>query len=65
MDETGDRGWGGSSSPIFVMSAVIVRDAEVDRLKAVRDDICDALGKPTSTTLHWAENIKTHPGRLH
>jgi Protein of unknown function (DUF3800) len=63
VDETGDRGWGGSSSPIFVMSAVIVRDEDVPELKALRDRICARLGKPTTTTLHWAENVKAHSAR--
>jgi Protein of unknown function (DUF3800) len=63
VDETGDRGWGGRSSPIFVMSAAMVKDSNVDEMKGLRDDLCDKLGKPRSTELHWAENIKAHSAR--
>jgi hypothetical protein len=65
VDEAGDRGWGGRASPTFVLSAVTVRDTEADALRAMRDQICIDLGKPTSTVLHWAENIKQHSQRKH
>ena len=63
VDEAGDRGWGGRSSPAFVISAVIVRDGEVAALEQLLDNINDGLGKPRTTVLHWAENVKTHPQR--
>lgn len=63
VDETGDRGWGGSASPIFVVTAVIVRDTDVPALKHALDTICARLGKPPSTVLHWAKNIKDHSQR--
>jgi hypothetical protein len=65
VDEAGDRGWGGRSTPTFVISAVIVEDDEADDLRAVLDGINTALGKPPSTTLHWAENVKQHSQRKH
>jgi hypothetical protein len=65
VDEAGDRGWGGRSSPVFVISAVIVRDAESVVLREMLDRINDDLGKPHTTVLHWAENVKTHPQRKH
>jgi hypothetical protein len=63
VDETGDRGWGSKSSDIFVLSAIIVRDSDVPRLQVALDHINNTLGKPSGTTLHWAENIKTHEQR--
>jgi hypothetical protein len=65
VDETGDRGWGGRASPIFVMTAVIARDADVPALKTLRDGICTSLGKPVATVLHWADNVKEHSQRKH
>lgn len=62
-DETGDRGWGGSSSPVFVMSAVIVRDGAEKALVKVLDRINAAMKKPEGTVLHWAENVKMHSQR--
>jgi hypothetical protein len=63
VDETGDRGWGGRSSPIFVVSAVIVRDGYETSLVDALDRINTALMKPAGTVLHWAENVKAHPQR--
>lgn len=63
VDESGDRGWGGKSSDIFVLSAVIVRDADMPQLQAALADINSTLGKPPTTTLHWAENVKGHAQR--
>jgi hypothetical protein len=63
VDETGDRGWGSKSSDIFVLSAIVVRDRDVSRLEAALHHINSTLGKPPATTLHWAENIKTHEQR--
>jgi hypothetical protein len=63
VDETGDRGWGGRSSPIFVLSAIIVRDGYEQSLVGALDTINQALKKPPATVLHWAENIKTHSQR--
>lgn len=63
VDETGDRGWGGRSSPIFVVSAVIVRDADAPLLTGALDRINATLGKPAGTVLHWAENVKEHSQR--
>lgn len=63
VDEAGDRGWGGSSSAIFNLSAIVVRDEDADQLKTVRNDLCDSLGKPQSTVLHWSANVRTHAAR--
>jgi Protein of unknown function (DUF3800) len=63
VDETGDRGWGGRASPIFVASAVIVENGEVKQLTDALDAINSTLGKPLGTVLHWAENVKEHSQR--
>lgn len=63
VDEAGDRGWGGSSSSIFNLSAVMIRDSDADNLKDLRNSLCVDLGKPPNTVLHWSENIKTHGAR--
>lgn len=63
IDEAGDRGWGGRASPVFVLSAVILPEADSDALRSVLDEINAALGKPPGTVLHWASNIKAHSQR--
>jgi hypothetical protein len=63
VDETGDRGWGDRASPIFVMTAVIVRDGGEQALLRALDEMNATLKKPPGTVLHWAENVKTHPQR--
>jgi hypothetical protein len=65
VDESGDRGMGLSSSPYFVLAAVIVPDHRDAELRSVRDTLCKDLGKPTGTVLHFAENIKKHDQRKH
>lgn len=65
VDEAGDRGWGGRSTPIFVLSAVIVQDVERETLRATLDDINADLGKPARTVLHWSSNVKLHAQRKH
>lgn len=63
VDEAGDRGWGGNSSAIFNLSAVVMHDDAVAEVMGVRGSICDELGKPRETVLHWSENIKSHSAR--
>lgn len=63
VDETGDRGWGGRSSPVFVASAVIIKDGTEQQLLQALDRINTTLKKPAGTVLHWAENVKAHPQR--
>src|ERR1039457_2325223 len=46
VDETGDRGWGGRASPIFVVSAVIVKDGRHNELLRGLDQINSDLKKP-------------------
>ncbi|HMK62714.1 MAG TPA: DUF3800 domain-containing protein, partial [Acidimicrobiales bacterium] len=63
MDESGDRGWSGKSSPVFILAALLVPDHLDGQLRAVRSQLCSDLGKPTATVLHWRENIKNHSQR--
>lgn len=65
VDETGDRGWSPTSSPVFVLAAVVVPDELDVHLRLVRDQLCHDLGKPTATVLHWAENLRYHSHRKH
>jgi hypothetical protein len=63
VDETGDRGWGGVSSPIFGLRAVVVardRDAELrDALGRINTNMRRRRNNP----LHWSTNVNDHPSR--
>lgn len=52
-----------SSSPFFILAAVVVPDDRDADLRAERDKLCVALDRPIGTVLHWAENIKRHEQR--
>jgi hypothetical protein len=65
VDEAGDRGWGGASSAVFVMSAVIVRS---DADHTLRDGLAAINGsfrkpRPDTTVVHWADNVREHADR--
>lgn len=66
VDETGDRGHGPSSSPIFGMSAVLVDEkAELEARGAI-DVLRADFGTPATRPLSWKEDIKTnHDRRAH
>lgn len=63
VDETGDRGWGGRSSEVFVLSAVIVEDRLEKECRSVLNEINSTLKRPPGKVLHWAENVKVHSQR--
>lgn len=63
VDEAGDRGWGGRSSPVFVLSAVMAPESERVQLLNALDSINASLAKPRNTVLHWAQNVKQHSQR--
>lgn len=65
VDEAGDRGWGGRSSETFVVSAVIVKDADDRTIRQSLKALTLQLGKPPGTVLHWAENVRVHTARKH
>lgn len=65
VDETGDRGMGGTSSPFFMVAAVIVEDSKEAAARAALAKLRVDLAKPAGTVLHWAQNIKDHMPRRH
>ncbi|MFI7213150.1 DUF3800 domain-containing protein [Micromonospora maritima] len=65
VDEAGDRGWGGASSPYFVLTAVIVRAADDHLIRSRLDQLVDDFKRPQPHVLHWAENIRDHTDRKH
>jgi hypothetical protein len=58
VDEAGDRGWGGRSSPVFVVSAVIVSDDEDAELRRSLDSINRDFGRDPKSVLHWARGAR-------
>ena len=63
VDESGDRGWGPKSTPVFLLAAVIVRQSEEPALTQMLEDVNRALGRQPHTVLHWAENVRRHDQR--
>lgn len=65
VDETGDRGKPGLSSPIFGMAGVVVTDhGERDAraaLRQLRSDFSTPPGRPLS----WKNDLDTHERRVH
>lgn len=65
VDEAGDRGWGRAASPVFVLSAVIVKAVQDTALRAALNSINVGLERPPTRELHWAENLRPHATRKH
>jgi len=65
VDESGDRGSSASATDYFVMSAVVVSDADRPALQGRLASIRNALNKPPGTVLHFARNIKQHGQRVY
>jgi Protein of unknown function (DUF3800) len=63
VDEAGDRGWGGLSSPVFVLSAVVVKRIDDVALRAGLLGINTAMSRPVGNVLHWAQNLREHSDR--
>jgi hypothetical protein len=63
IDETGDRGAGPNSSPIFGMACVLIEDKDAPGLTAAVDDIRATFGVPATAVLSWKDYIKTHERR--
>lgn len=65
VDETGDRGVTGRSSPFFGFAAVLIADEDEPPLRAavstLRQDLTVPVGKP----LHWKDHVKTFSRRQH
>jgi hypothetical protein len=63
IDETGDRGMKPSSSSYFAFSAVICRDANVQRLEGDLDALLADMKRSPGSVLHWSYNMKEHTDR--
>ena len=64
IDESGQRSRSAKSSPHFVMSAVVVRDAKRQEAIQFLADLRETLGRKPDHMLHW-KNYNSHPQRLH
>jgi Domain of unknown function (DUF927)/Protein of unknown function (DUF3800) len=65
VDETGDRGHSGQSSPYFAFAAVLVADEDEARLRAAMSQLRRDLKTPPGKALHWNEHVKTYSRRQH
>jgi hypothetical protein len=65
VDETGDRGHTGASSPFFAFAAVLIADEDEPSLRAVMSRLRRDLTVPTGKALHWKEHVKTYSRRQH
>lgn len=64
IDEAGQRSRSQKSSDHFVMSAVVVADADLPRAAAFLASLRTDLRRRPGDTLHW-QNFKSHTDRLH
>lgn len=60
IDETGDRGAGSSSSPIFGMAGVLVDDDGGIALRAAVAQLRRDLNVPSGCVMSWKEHAKRH-----
>lgn len=65
VDETGDRGHTGKSSPFFAFAAVTIGDEDEAAMRAAMSRLRRDLGVPTGKALHWKDHVKTHSRRQH
>lgn len=65
VDETGDRGHGGVSSPFFAFAAVLVADEDEPGLRAAMSQLRRDLTVPAGKALHWKDHVKTYSRRQH
>jgi hypothetical protein len=65
IDETGDRGHSGKSSPFFAFAAVLVPDEDEPTLRTAMSRLRRDLSVPTGKALHWHEHVKTYQRRQH
>lgn len=63
VDETGDRGGGETSSPIFGMAAVLVTGAGAQALRAAVGRLRADFRVPDGKVMSWKEHVKTHDRR--
>lgn len=65
VDETGDRGHSGASSPFFAFAAVAIPDEDEPQLQAVMSQLRRDLTVPAGKALHWKDHVKTFSRRQH
>lgn len=65
VDETGDRGHTGGSSPFFAFAAVVVADKDEPDLRAAMSQLRRDFKVPTGKALHWKEHVKVYARRQH
>ncbi|GGK52605.1 DUF3800 domain-containing protein [Nocardia camponoti] len=63
IDETGDRGSGPNSSPVFGMAAVIVDDLSAPELRSAVTTLRTDFGVPAGKVMSWKEHVKNHDRR--
>jgi hypothetical protein len=65
VDETGDRGHSGRSSPFFAFATVLVADEDEPPLMAAMSKLRREFGVPAGRALHWMTHVKTFSRRQH
>ncbi|AEA23385.1 hypothetical protein Psed_1134 [Pseudonocardia dioxanivorans CB1190] len=63
IDETGDRGPGSTSSPIFGMAAVLVDSVGSLNLRRAVLQLRSDFNVPENSVMSWKENLKSHDRR--
>ena len=63
IDETGDRGLGTNSSPIFGMAAIVIRETDLPSLREATAQLRSDFGVPKDSTMSWKQHVKTHDRR--
>lgn len=65
VDETGDRGSSGKSSPFFAFACLLVADEEESTLRAAVSRLRRDLRVPAGRALHWKDHVKSFTRRQH
>ncbi|GAA5143257.1 hypothetical protein GCM10023340_08240 [Nocardioides marinquilinus] len=65
IDETGDRGVSGKSSPYFAFACVLVGDEDEAPMRAALSQLRRDLNVPVGRPLHWKDHVKTFSRRQH
>ncbi|ANY06090.1 DUF3800 domain-containing protein [Pseudonocardia sp. HH130630-07] len=63
IDETGDRGSGPTSSPVFGMAAVLVDDGSAAALRLAVNQLRHDFGVPGTRVMSWKTDAKNHDRR--
>lgn len=63
IDETGDRGSGRDSSPIFGMAAIVVDDRGAQEVRTAISRLRADFRVPSGTVMSWKRHVKSHDRR--